>query len=137
MKKKRVLVDMSATIIHHGHIRLLKKASQIGKVIVALTRDKELKKNKGYNPELNFKSRREILNSIKYVTKVMPSNFLIDEKYLKRNKIDLLIHGNDYPNFIKNRKKIKIFSRTKGVSSSLIRKRALKTLKQIKKFKKK
>ena len=67
----------------------------------------------------------------------MPSNFLIDEKYLKRNKIDLLIHGNDYPNFIKNRKKIKIFSRTKGVSSSLIRKRALKTLKQIKKFKKK
>ena len=46
MKKKRVLVDMSATIIHHGHIRLLKKASQIGKVIVALTRDRELKKIK-------------------------------------------------------------------------------------------
>ena len=25
MKKKRILVDMSASIIHHGHIRLLKK----------------------------------------------------------------------------------------------------------------
>ena len=59
MKKKRILVDMSATIIHHGHIRLLKKASKYGKVIVALTRDIEVKKNKGYYPELNFKSRKE------------------------------------------------------------------------------
>ena len=36
---KNVLVDMSATIIHHGHIRLLKKASQIGSVTIALTID--------------------------------------------------------------------------------------------------
>ena len=26
MKNKKILVDMSATLIHHGHIRLLKKA---------------------------------------------------------------------------------------------------------------
>ena len=45
---------MSATLIHHGHIRLLKKASQIGKVIVALTKDSEIKKYKKYKPELNF-----------------------------------------------------------------------------------
>ena len=37
---------MSATLIHHGHIRLLKKASKFGKVIVALTTDKEIKKVK-------------------------------------------------------------------------------------------
>ena len=46
--KKRILVDMSATLIHHGHIRLLKKANNFGKVIVALTRDSEIKKYKGY-----------------------------------------------------------------------------------------
>ena len=28
--KKRTLVDMSLTTIHHGHIRILKKASEIG-----------------------------------------------------------------------------------------------------------
>ena len=27
------MVDMSATLIHHGHIRLLKKASEFGKVV--------------------------------------------------------------------------------------------------------
>ena len=35
MTKKRIMVDMSATLIHHGHIRLLKKASELGEVIVA------------------------------------------------------------------------------------------------------
>ena len=30
---KRIMVDMSATLIHHGHIRLLKKASEFGEVI--------------------------------------------------------------------------------------------------------
>ena len=34
---------MSATLIHHGHIRLLKKASEFGSVIVALTTDEEIK----------------------------------------------------------------------------------------------
>ena len=53
-KKKIILVDMSATIIHHGHIRLLKKASKFGIVIVALTNDKDIKKYKGFNPELKF-----------------------------------------------------------------------------------
>ena len=134
MKKKRILVDMSATIIHHGHVRLLKKASRYGKVIVALTRDIEIKKNKGYYPELNFKSRKEILSSIKYVDRVIPSNFLVNEKYLKKNKIDILIHGTDSPHGIKNKNKLIILPRTKGISSSKIRKRVKNSLRQLKKF---
>ena len=55
MSKKRILVDMSATLIHYGHIRLLKKASNFGKVIVALTKDNQIKKFKGYKPEMKFK----------------------------------------------------------------------------------
>ena len=57
LKKKRVMVDLSATLIHHGHIRILKKASKYGNVFVALTSDNEVKKNKGYVPELNFNQR--------------------------------------------------------------------------------
>ena len=51
---KRILVDMSATLIHHGHIRLLKSAKDIGNVIVALTTDEQIKKHKGYQPELTY-----------------------------------------------------------------------------------
>ena len=41
---KKVLVDMTCSILHFGHIRLLKKASKLGKVIVALAKDKDIKK---------------------------------------------------------------------------------------------
>ena len=50
---------MSATLIHHGHIRLLKKAKSYGKVIIALTPAEEIIKRKGYIPELNFSQRSE------------------------------------------------------------------------------
>ena len=55
------MVDMSLTLIHHGHIRLLKNAKKYGYVIVALTKDEEIKSKKGYVPELNFDERKEIL----------------------------------------------------------------------------
>ena len=127
--KKNILVDLSATIIHHGHIRLLKKASKLGKVIVALTSDAQVKKHKGYKPELNFSQRKEILKSIIYVNDVIKSNWMIDEKFLKKHKIDFVVHGNDNSNKIKKEKMI-IFKRTKGISSSLIRKRSIQILKK-------
>ncbi len=124
MKNKKILVDMSATLIHHGHIRLLKKASRFGNVYVALTRDKEIKKHKGYIPELKFNHRKEILLSIKYVKRVIPSNFFITENFIKKHKIDFLIHGNDNKNKIQLSKTI-IFKRTKGISSTKLRKKIL------------
>ena len=126
--KKRILVDMSATLIHHGHVRLLKKASRYGSVIVALTTDKEILIHKGYYPELDFEFRREILLSIKYVDEVIPSPWLINEQYLDSNQIDLLIHGSDNSNPISSQRLI-IFERTEGISSSILRKRVADVLK--------
>jgi cytidyltransferase-like protein len=117
---KRVLVDMSATLIHHGHIRILKKASKFGKVIVALTVDEEILKVKGYLPELEYSFRKEILESIRYVTEVVPSNWLIDESFLNLHRIDLLVHGDDNSNLIP-KNKLLIIPRTKGISSKDLR----------------
>ena len=69
-RKKRVLLDMSCSLIHHGHIRLIKKAARYGDLIISLTTDKDLKKFKKIYPELNFSQRKEILLSIKYVKKL-------------------------------------------------------------------
>ena len=124
ISKKRILVDMSATLIHHGHIRLLKNAQKYGKVIVALTTDDEIISKKGYKPEIKFENRKEILESIKYVDEVIPSPWLIEEKFLDENNIDLLIHGNDNSNPI-SAKRILILPRTENISSSQIRSRVL------------
>ena len=131
MEKKRVLVDMSFTIPHHGHIRLIKKANKLGKVIVALTSDSEIKKKKGYKPELNFRQRKEILESNKHVTKVIKSPWLINDKFIKKNKIDVLVHGNDNKNKV-TRARIVLFKRTRNISSNLIRKKGCFNLSKIK-----
>jgi len=117
---KRVLVDMSATILHHGHVRLLAKASDYGKVVVALTADSEILSKKGYTPEIAFEGRREILESIKYVDEVISSPWLIDEEFLDIHNIDYLVHGHDNSNPVAKEKLI-IFPRTEGISSTIIR----------------
>ena len=130
MTQKRIMVDMSATIIHHGHIRLLKKASEFGKVVVGLTIDEEVISNKGFKPELDFSYRKEILESIKYVDEVVPVPWLLDEEVLLKHNIDFLIHGSDNSNLISDNK-LKIFQRTDGISSSDIRENALRSITQI------
>ena len=119
------MVDMSCTILHHGHIRLLRKAADLGKVIVALTTDDEILMKKGYTPELSFEERKEILLAIKYVSDVIPSKWLLDDDYIHQNNIDILVHGDDNSNQISACELI-IFPRTEGVSSSLLRKRSMK-----------
>ena len=129
--KKRIMVDMSATIIHHGHIRLLKKASRYGDVIVGLTTDKEIFNKKGYKPELSFEHRKEILESLKYIKEVVPTSWKINDSILEKYKIDLLVHGHDNSNEI-NKKKLLIFPRTEGVSSSDIRTKSFNIINNIK-----
>lgn len=126
---KIVLVDMSATIIHHGHIRLLKKASKIGSVIIALTIDEEILKYKGYYPELEFQERKEILESIKYVDKVIPSPWKLDLDFFINTGADFLIHGDDNKNDIP-KKYLKLYKRTEGISSSIIRDKVMKAIAQ-------
>jgi cytidyltransferase-like protein len=121
--EKRIMVDMSATIIHHGHIRLLKKASNYGKVIVGLTIDDEIFSKKGYIPELAFEHRKEVLEAIIYVDEVVEVPWLLNDEILDKYEIDLLVHGDDNSNHIK-KEKLLIFPRTKGVCSSDIRQKS-------------
>ena len=118
---KRVLVDMSLTILHHGHIRLLQKASCLGHVVVALCTDEEILKAKGFLPTLCFEHRKEIALAIRYVEEVIECRWLIDETYLDTHNIDLLVHGDDNVNPVPSERLV-IFPRTNGISSSILRK---------------
>jgi glycerol-3-phosphate cytidylyltransferase len=123
-----IMVDMSATLFHHGHVRLLQKASELGRVIVALTTDDEVNEKKGYTPELSFSERKEILLSIRYVDEVVPSPWLITEEFLDLHKIDVLVHGDDHQNPIPAYRTV-LFPRTQGISSSELRKKVMEVVK--------
>ena len=114
------MVDMSVTLLHHGHIRILRKAKEIGThLTVALTSDEEILLKKGYTPELKYGERAEILLAIKY-----------DDDFLHKHEIELLVHGDDNANDV-SEEKIKIFKRTKEISSHELRKRAKRNFESI------
>lgn len=124
---KRIMVDMSATLLHHGHIRLLRAAKEYGYVIVALTTDHEILAHKGYEPELDFNARRELLEAIRFVDDVVPCPWLIDDSFLNMHQIDLLIHGSDNSNPISS-DRLLVLPRTSGISSSMLRGRVLRAI---------
>lgn len=132
-KRLRIMVDMSATLIHHGHIRLLKKAAALGDVVVALTSDDEVRTKKGYQPELSFAERKEVLEAVKYVTEVVESPWLITEDFVNRCGCDLLVHGADNSNVI-DPKRLVIFPRTEGVSSTELRERVIRAVQSMEKI---
>lgn len=130
MESVRVMVDMSATLVHYGHIRLLKKAKTFlpdknVEVIVGLTTDEEIKSIKGYTAEFSFEERKELLEAIEYVDEVVPTPWKITQEVLNKYNIDILVHGNDNSNEIEN---IKVFPRTEGISSEELRERALSVI---------
>lgn len=122
---KRIFVDMSVSLLHHGHIRLLEKAKSLGYVIVALTTDDEIEKHKGFKPELSFDQRREILLSIKYVDEVIASPWKLDDQFLALHKVDLLVHSGDNFNQVSP---VISFERTAGVSSAELRRRGIASI---------
>ena len=128
---KIVYIALSIDLLHHGHINLINHAKKYGKVTAGLLTDSAILAHKRI-PLLNFNQRKEILESIKFVNKVIKSKWLIDEKFLKKNKIFKLVHGNDNSNSI-DKQRLIIFNRTKGISSTTIRKRSRKILRKINK----
>jgi glycerol-3-phosphate cytidylyltransferase len=116
---KRILVDMSLTLLHHGHIRIIGKASLLGHVVVALVSDDEILRVKGYAPTLSFVHRKEIALGLRHVEEVIESKWLIDTAFLDLHNIDLLVHGDDNVNPVALERLV-LFPRTKGISSSLL-----------------
>jgi cytidyltransferase-like protein len=127
----RIMVDMSATLLHHGHVRILRRAKEYGTVIVGLTSDDELIRRKGYRPELPFSVRKEIIEALKYVDEVVETPWLISQEVLDKYGIDALVHGNDNPSDLPPAKLI-IVPRTEGISSGDIRLRSVESIVSVK-----
>jgi glycerol-3-phosphate cytidylyltransferase len=113
------MVDMSATLLHHGHIRLLRKAAKYGEVVVGLATDEDIEKYKGHIPLLTWKFRKEILESIRYVSEVVEAPYIITDEVLEEHGVQFLIHGADNFNTV-SKDRIIIFPRTPAISSSML-----------------
>ena len=125
---KRVLTYGTYDLLHYGHIRLLKRAKELGDyLIVALSTD-EFNAIKGKKAYHNYETRKQMLEAIRYVDLVIPENEW-EQKIndVKEYKVDVVVMGSDW----KDSEKFEILrpycdvvylDRTEGVSTTSIKK---------------
>ena len=92
---KTIYAGMSADLIHPGHLNILKEAQKYGEVIVGLLTDSAIASYKRL-PYLTFEQRKEIVENIKGVSKVVAQDTLDYEPNLLKYKPNFVIHGDDW-----------------------------------------
>lgn len=121
-KKKIVLTYGTYDFLHKGHIRLLKRARDLGDyLILGLSTDEfnELKNKKAIFP---YEERKLIVESLKFVDKVIPEKSWeqkLDD--IINYNVDIFVMGDDWEgkfDFLKEYCEVIYLERTKGISRS-------------------
>lgn len=92
---KTVYLGMTADIMHPGLIHIVKEATKYGDVIVGLLTDKAIAKHKRL-PYLTYEQRKEIVENLKGVSKVVSQEEWSYVPNLIKYKPDYIIHGDDW-----------------------------------------
>lgn len=92
---KTVYVAMSADLIHPGHLNIIKTAMQYGEVIVGVLTDRAIASYKRL-PHMNYEQRKQIVESLKGVAKVVPQKTLDYLPNLRELKPNYVVHGDDW-----------------------------------------
>ncbi len=93
--EKIVYVGMSADLVHPGHLNILKKAGELGDVVVGLLTDEAIASYKRV-PFMTFEQRREVIENIKGVSRVIPQTTLDYVPNLESLKPNYVVHGDDW-----------------------------------------
>jgi len=122
---KKVLTYGTFDLFHFGHLRILKRAKELGDyLIVAVSSDdfNILKGKKCYYP---YTERAEIVQAIKYVDEVIPEKGW-DQKItdIKQHNVDIFVMGDDWAgkfDFLESYCEVVYLPRTSGVSTTMIK----------------
>ncbi len=94
-KQSTVYMCFSTDIIHSGHIDIIKRASQLGKLIIGVLSDEAVASYKRF-PLIDFNARKTILENINGVQRVIEQKTLTYEDVLRELKPDIVVHGDDW-----------------------------------------
>lgn len=113
-------------LFHVGHVHILRRARALGdRLVVGISSD-AFNLSKGKKSFIPFEDRCIIVNACKYVDDVFAEDSW-DQKPadIKRTGADVFVMGDDWAgkfDFLSEYCDVQYFSRTEGISSSLIRK---------------
>jgi cytidyltransferase-like protein len=92
----RVYVDMVADLFHYGHVEFLRRARELGDMlIVGIHSDATVQEYKRA-PVMTMLERVRVVEACRYVDEVIPDAPLsVTREWLGRHRIDLVVHGDD------------------------------------------
>lgn len=119
-------------LFHIGHLNILKKAKeQCDYLIVGVTTDDEVLRIKNKVPFICYEERKQIVESIKYVDKVVPETNADKIAAWEEFRFNVIFKGddwkgskkwNDYEVFFKSKGvEVVYFSYTDGISSTKLK----------------
>jgi len=124
MRKKVVMVGGTFEIIHPGHIFLLREAHKLGKVVVVVARDSNVRRFKKREPIIDEKQRLKVIRSIRYVDKAILGNPGPDIfSTILKVKPDIIVLGYDQN---VDEEELKKFLKENNLNTEVIRLKKLK-----------
>lgn len=125
---KRVLTYGTFDLLHYGHIRLLKRAKALGDYLIVAASTDEFNEIKGKKSYHNYETRKEMLESVRYVDLVIPEKTWEQKiQDIKDYKVDIVVMGSDWAgsdkfDYLKDYCEVIYLDRTEGVSTTKIKK---------------
>ncbi len=95
IQARTVYMCFATDIIHSGHIAIIKKAQQLGKLIIGVLSDEAVAGYKRY-PVLNFEERKTLFENIFGVYQVVEQKTLSYRENLEKYKPTYVVHGDDW-----------------------------------------
>jgi len=119
MKENLVYVSMIADLLHAGHIKILTEAHKYGNVVVGLLTDKACKEINDM-PYLSYENRKNALEAIQYVSKIIPQNSASGVPEMKSIGVTTVVHGNDWKTNHLQKYRAEVLEYLKSISGELI-----------------
>lgn len=124
---KRVLTYGTYDLLHYGHIRLLKRAKELGDYLIVAVSTDEFNATKGKKAYHDYATRKEMLEAIRYVDLVIPEKDW-DQKIsdVKKYEVDVVVMGSDWEGdkrfeILRDYCEVVYLDRTEGVSTTKIK----------------
>ncbi len=124
---KRVLTYGTFDLLHHGHIRILQRAKNLGDFLVVAISTDEFNAGKGKESYHDYETRKEIVEAIRYVDLVIPEeNWEQKVDDVRKYEIDIVVMGDDWADsdkfdYLKEYCELVFLPRTDGISTTEIK----------------
>lgn len=116
---KQVYMCFSTDILHSGHIRILRRAAELGELTVGVLTDEAIAAYKRY-PLIPLAERLQLFESLSGVKRVVVQNTLSYRDILGELKPDIVVHGDDWRTGVQSRIREEVVSLLAGYGGELV-----------------